>query len=157
MSLDIMLIKTSDGSFKPATLEDLEACKSLKIGKEFGCTLTQLRNGKFHRKLFSLLKFAYDNSERVTSDFDGEKVEQSFTRFRQDLVILAGYYDVDVAINGDVRATAQSLQYGKCTQELAEAIYSDVLDVICQKVFSDGRYTRESLLEISEELTRYAA
>ena len=157
MSLDIMLIKTSDGSFKPATLEDVEASKSLKIGKEFGCTLTQLRNGKFHRKLFSLLVFAYDNSERVTAEYQGKEVEQSFTRFRQDLVALAGYYHTDVTTNGDVRVTAQSLQYGKCSQELAEAIYSDVLDVISQKVFTDGSYSRDELEAVSDELMRFAA
>lgn len=155
MAMDLMLVKHPKGYFVPATSADMASTESLKVGKEFGITLTQLRNGRFHRKLFSLLEFAYDNSERVTVEHKGKVIGQSFDSFRDALVIQAGYHHIDVTIKGDVRYTAQSLSYAKCSQELAERIYNDVLQVICKIVFSDGRYTPDELAAISEEMINY--
>lgn len=154
MPLDIMVIKTGQGTFHPATPSDQEATNKLKNGQEYGVTLTQLRNGAFHRKLFKLLHFGYDNTERVTVKYKDQRIGQSFKSYRDGLVIRAGYHSFDVDNRGNVKLVAQSLSYTDCSQELVENIYSDVLDVLC-KDFS-GEYSRERLATLSEELMRYA-
>lgn len=149
-----MVIKTGQGTLHPAMPSDQDAIKKLENGKEYGVTLTQLRKGAFHRKLFSLLHFGYDNSERVTVMYKDQEIGQSFKSYRDGLVVRAGYHSFDVDNRGNVKLVAQSLSYTECSQELAENIYSDVLDVLC-KDFS-GEYSRERLATLSEELMRYA-
>lgn len=160
MAIDVMLYKANDGTLHPATDVDKDIINNLKSDQEYGCSLTQLRNGKHHRLMFSLLKFAYDNSERITIEYEGQVIGQSFDSFRESLVISAGYYTMDV-VDDDlsdeelpIRYRAQSLSYSQCSQDLAERIYNDLLTVICDKVFS-GNYAEEELDNISKKLMNY--
>jgi len=161
MAVDIVCIKRADHSLVGATQEGIESLQKLKVGMSYGITLTQARKGGYHRRLFSLLKFAYDNTdvpevlyEGPLKQFDGQMIKQSFTSFRRGLVIMAGFYTLDVQTNGDLRFEAQSLSYDKCSQELVEQIYPAVLTVITEKVFN-GSYTEKRLDEINSELCGY--
>lgn len=154
MTMDLMLLKCADGSFRPATQGDIEQVQSLKIGKEFGCTLTQLRNGKFHRKVFALLGLMYDQLPRQQTEYKGQIIEQSFERFRKEAVILSGHYEADVTGNGEVRFEAQSISYKQCSQELIEKIYSDLIDLALRKL---GTYqNRDDLDKVVDQLMGFA-
>ena len=154
MSMDLMLVKLGDGSFRPATKEDIERASTLKIGKEYGCTLTQLRNGKFHRKLIALLEYLYDTLPRHKAIYMGKEVEQSFTAFRKMMVALAGFYTPEVAVDGLVRASSDSISYKHCSQEKAEAIYSAIIDKALEMLGNDQ--TREDLDDIVNNLMGFA-
>ncbi len=152
--MDIMLTR-SGSALLPATSEDEDTIRALNENKFYGCTLTQLRNGGFHRKTFDLLRFAYENSERITHEYRGQVIGQSFNSFREGIVIMAGYHHIDVLSCGGLTYRGQSLSYKDCSQELIEKIYHDVLDVICQKVFTDERYTKGELERVSDRLSGY--
>lgn len=157
MATDLMMIKNEAGVLKPADPESAELYGKLAKGKPLGLTVKQLRNGQFHRRIFSLIKFCYDNTELPEIEYKGEMVRQSFESFRKRLVILAGHHTMDVSADGKrVELRAQSLSYAQCSQELAEEIYGDLLDVV-SKHFFDGQYTPERLHELTEEWMRYAA
>lgn len=141
-----MLVKVADGSFRPATCDDIEMAQRLKIGKEYGCSLTELRNGKFHRKLITLLQYLYDTLPRHTAMYEGVLCEQNFTSFRKMMVCLAGYYTMVVAIDGEIRAEADSISYKECSQKKVEAIYSDVIDKALEMLGEDQ--TRDDLDQI---------
>jgi hypothetical protein len=151
--IDIMLVKTTDGLI-PASEEDRAIVDNLKIGQEFGCTFTTLRSGKFHRLLFALITFGYNNSDRINIEHKGQVVGQSFKNYRDGLVIRAGHHHIDVSANGKTLTyRAQSLSYTECTQELVEQIYSDILDVLCADFTN---YTKDDLDKLVKELIRFA-
>lgn len=129
---------------------------SKPVGKEILAKVSVPRNGKFHRKAMSLLGFAYENLKdqlpKVTHK--GAEVEVSFDSFRRDMVIWAGYGITTVRVNGKILIEAQSLEYGKCSQELIERIYSDLLDLISAK-FGQLAKTPEELDRLTEEWMRY--
>lgn len=153
--MDLMLFKTDAGYLMPATQADQERMQSLKVGKELGCTLTQLRNGRFHRKVFALLGLMFDQMPKVTAvNKDGTVVEQSFDRFRKEAVILAGHYHTDVTGNGDIRLEAQSISYKDCSQELIERIYSDLIDLALRKL--QGYEGKEQLDEVVNKVLGFA-
>lgn len=150
---EIWLQRTSSGiSFLD---EESKAWFAQKpIGTEILAKVSQPRNAKFHRKLMSLLRFAFNNIELNTPEYKGQQSEASFERFRDDIVILAGFYKLVVRLNGDVVTEAQSLEYSKCSQELAEQIYSGALDVIAKR-FSHLGKTPDELERLTEEWMRY--
>lgn len=150
MSIDAMLIKTDAGVFAPATIVDAETLAKLSVGKPLGCTIKTLRNGQYHRKLFKLLGYLYDVLPRKKAEYKGEPVEQSFDRFRADMVILSGHYEVDVAHDGKLRLEAHSLSYSQCTQEKAEQIYSSLINKALDLLGED--MTREGLEDIVKQL-----
>lgn len=153
--MDLMLLKTPDGMFRPATQADIEQVQKLNVGREFGCTLTQLRNGKFHRKVFALLGLMYDQMPRAKVEHEGRQVEQSFNRFRKEQVIRAGYYHTDVTGRGELRLEAQSISYKECSQELIESIYSDLIDLALRSL--DGYDDSDELDSIVNQLLGFSS
>lgn len=63
---DMMLIRRGNG-LVPANTSDAEALQKLPIGKELRASITQMRNGKFHRKAFALLGLGFDYWEPETT------------------------------------------------------------------------------------------
>jgi len=148
-----MMIRTADGAFRPATQHDADELAGLPIGRLIGCTMKQLRNGQFHRKLFALLAYLYDVLPAKRAIYEGTEITQSRKRHRDEMVILAGHYTVDVTGRGDIRMVAQSLSYSKCSQRLAETIYSDLIDKALALL--GGDQTRDGLDDIINQLVGF--
>lgn len=129
---------------------------SKPVGKEILAKVSVPRNGKFHRKAMSLLGFAYDSlkDELPKVIHKGIEVEVSFDSFRRDMVIWSGHGKTTVRVNGNILVEAQSLEYGKCGQELIERIYSDLLDLISRQ-FSRLAATPEELDRLTEKWMEY--
>jgi hypothetical protein len=72
---DLMLVRRGHG-LVPANPSDAEALQKLPIGKELRASITQMRNGKFHRKAFSLLSlgFEYWEPETVVTKIERDTV-----------------------------------------------------------------------------------
>jgi len=154
VSIDLMVVKTPTGALMAGDSESLEAIQKLSQGKDYGVTIKTLRKGKFHRKVMALLRFAFDNTERVETEYKGVIVKQSYDGFRETQVIRSGHYTHDVLGNGDMCLRAHSLSYAECTQEKIEAIYSDLLDVVSD-LFAEGEYTPERLDALVDEWMRF--
>ena len=148
-----MLIKSSSGHLLPATNADVEKLQKFKAGKEIGCTIRTLRNGKFHRKVWALITYLYDHLPRVTGEYKGQKFEQSIDSFKDTMVILSGFHSYGVMNNGVVTYIADSISYENCTQEKIEQIYSAMINVALEKLGEDQ--SREDLETIVEQLLRF--
>lgn len=131
-----MLIKKTAGGFTvdPAYAQDYQA---LAYGQVFKAVLTKPRNPAFHRKVFALLQVAYEAWEKPQAEYRGEPVATSFDRFRKDLVILAGHYDIVTNIRGEVRAEAKSLSFGNLDEVEFQQVYSDLINAILKHILTD--------------------
>ena len=92
------------------------------------------RNGDFHKKLFALFKLSFDYWEPGKINSKYGKPEKSFDRFRKDLTILAGHYNVVIRLDGSVRIEADSLNFSKMNQEAFDNLYKNVLSVVLKKI-----------------------
>lgn len=88
--MNINLIKRSDGSFLPAYPSDYDNAKKFKVGEECNFTYKKIRNTKFHKKYFAMIRMLFDNQEQFENAY----------AFRKWLEAKAGYYDAVMTDSG---------------------------------------------------------
>ena len=149
----IQMIRTMQG-FIPWGDADREQLQRLKIGQVCRVVVTVIRNWKFHRKVFSLFQFAYDQWEPgCDAQF------KSPERFRKDLTILAGHYTRTVSlIDGKIRLEAVSLSFGSMGEQEFEQVYADLKRVVWKHVIENkGSYTEAEFENVLAQLLEYDA
>ena len=109
---------------------------NLEVGEIVDFEAIFPRNGKFHRKFFGLLNFAFSawEPDRVNKSYKGQPVTKNFTRFRKDVLVQAGFYDQTFDLDGNMKLEAQSISFASMDDIEFEQVYSAVADVILQKV-----------------------
>ena len=125
--------------------------KGLAAGEVIRFTFKKIRNGKFHRKFFSLLGFAYEawEPDRVRQQYKGMPVQKSFERFRSDVTIAAGYYTQTFDLDGNMKLEAMSISFANMDDIEFERLYSAVADVILNKVLTtyNGRAELDQVMQ----------
>jgi hypothetical protein len=149
----IQMIRTLQG-FMPWGDEDREQLQRIKVGQVCRVVVKVIRNWKFHRKVFSLFQFAYDQWEPgCDAQF------KSPERFRKDLTILAGHYTRTVSlIDGKIRLEAVSLSFGSMGEQEFEQVYADLKRVVWKHVIENkGSYTEAEFENVLAQLLEYDA
>lgn len=113
----------------------------------YEANLKKKRNSFFHRKFFALLNVAYQA-------WDCEKEFKDFESFREDIIILAGYYTTVFNLDGTFKLKPKSISFGKMDEIQFSALYSKVIDVILGKVLTN--YKREDLEKQVEMILGFA-
>lgn len=156
--MEIILVKTMDGSLRPATEEGIEQLQKLKVGAGVRCEVKQVRNYKFLQKTMVLFRVAYDHwceNNLAAMEYRGRQVVPCIDRFRKDLIIMAGHYEPTYDITGKVRLKAASLSYANCKEEQARAIYSDVINAILKHVYRN-QLDEQRLQQQVDEIIRFS-
>lgn len=151
---ELVLIKTAGGMLAPLDPQGIEYVSKLKLGAGVTASVKKHNNPAFHRKLFALFNLAFEAWEPATQEYKGQVVAKNFDRFREDLTILAGYYEPTVNLRGEVRLVAKSLKFARMEQDEREKVYSAVIDVILAKLLTN--YTREDLDATVERVLQFA-
>jgi hypothetical protein len=149
----MIILKKTENGFLPADQESAEKLAKYKVGDFFTCTIKRVRNIKFLRKYFALLKHAYSCWEPETKHYKGREVQKNKERFRKDIQILAGYYESVVNLKGDVRLESKSIAFESMKEEEFEKLYQAVITVIMEKVLKT--YTREDIDRVVDELLKF--
>lgn len=137
--MEFNLIKTLNGTFKLAYDSDFEKAKQIPLNVPFEVKYTKKRNAKFHRKFFALVNLCYQNQEQYNN----------FEHLRKELIICAGHYDLIFDLEtGQQKKEAQSISFAKMDETEFSKLYTDVLNVICDKFLFD----RE---EVLNEVAQY--
>ena len=127
------LLRTPNG-LMPADKATEEYLAKVKPGEVIHGDIKRYRNPKFHRKLFALLNlgFEYWTPGIVSSKYGVP--EKNFDRFREDCIILAGYYHTTIRLDGTVRVEADSISFSNMDEDTFDGLYQNILTVILQKV-----------------------
>lgn len=118
----------------PASDMEAEKLTKFKTGELYEVDIKYSRNPKFHRKVFAFFNFCFEH-------WDGQTVHQHVStqvqldRFRQDLTILAGFYNTTIRLNGDTRIEAQSLSFAGMSQEQFEEVYKALIQAAMKHIF----------------------
>lgn len=118
--MKITLIKQLNNTFKIAFDSDFDKTKKIKVGEPLEYEYKQLRNIRFHRKLFALLNMVFQNQE----------IYNNIEHLRKDLTIEAGYYDLRANIHGEEIKEAKSISFANMDQDEFDSYYSSVLDTV---------------------------
>ena len=132
MKLDF--IKLPGGSLAPANDETSESMKRFKNNEHMQVDVTMPRNIGFHRKAFALANKAFSHWSADSTKDRYKTNKAQFESFREQLTILAGYFDEVYAIDGSVRLIAKSWSFGNMTQEQFEHFYSALWQAIANNV-----------------------
>lgn len=157
-------VKTSDGKLRGFTQQDEEArvkfkkfVDELEAGEFFRLTYKRERNPKFHRKLFAMLKLAFDAWEpekgRKRLTYKGAPIEKDFDQFRRDMLIRAGFYVAKYDAKGRVMLEAQSISFANMDDERFAEVYEAVLKVCLTDILTN--YTRADADRVIEEMQRF--
>lgn len=131
---------------------------SLKLGSGAAVETKKVRNVRFHRKFFSLLQLAFDMWEPPgDKTWKGVPIRKDFERFREDITILAGHYDVSYALDGSVKMTAKSISFANCDEFEFEKVYQSVLDVVWDKILRESNFRSKAEVEnVVNQLMAYS-
>lgn len=134
---EIVLLKTASGALMPADPQAAEYIAKLKLGGGVRAKVVKQNNIAFHRKLMALFNVAFDAWEPGEKQYKGLVIAKNFDQFRNDLTVLAGYYETTVTLKGDVRLVAKSLSFASMDQDERESLYSAVINVVLAKILRD--------------------
>lgn len=87
-----------------------------------------MRNGKFFAKWWSLIQCGFDwwqPSHEFTAN--GMEVSKNIERFRKDMIIRTGRYEMVVNTKNEVKAEALSISWAKMDELEFEQLYSDTI------------------------------
>lgn len=117
-----------------------------------------LRNPKFFRKWWALVKVGFDYwTETIRRmEYNGEPVLPDFDRFRKDVTVLAGFYRPVVNLKGEVRLEPESLKWTSMTEERFTQLYDATIQVLLRKVFAgDKKWTEEEIRRVVIEIVGF--
>lgn len=150
---EIVLLKTPGGALVPADPQATEYIAGLKLGAPVRAEVKRMRNYQFHKKLFALLNLAYESWEPTEATYKGQVVGKNFDQFRNDIVVLAGFFETTMTLKQEVRVVAKSISFGSMGQDEFDNLYNAVCNVILAKILKT--YDREQLDEVMDRLTGF--
>lgn len=127
-----------------------------ELGEIFEISIKKNRHGKFHRKFFALLRVGFDawEPDRVRYSYKGREIAKDFERFREDITILAGYYDQVFNLKGEMSLKAKSISFANMEDDEFERLYTAVADVLMAQVCT--RYkNRDELDSVVEKIVSF--
>lgn len=143
-------VKTGTGyALVPAHESDLEQLKKLPTDP-LRVKVTRIRNVQFHRKWWALINFAFDCWEPEEENQVGEK---NLDRFRKDIIILAGFYDRYIRLDGSTRIEPKSISFANMDEDEFEKLYSKTIDVILKHVLTN--YTEDDLRSVVDQVLEF--
>lgn len=151
---EIELVKMSTGGLRGFRQDDDRAwkrfkgwVKRLEPGEFFTLSYRRPRNVKLHRKFFAMLNYAFEHWEperaRKRLTYKGAPIEKNFEAFREQVTILAGFYEQAFDLTGRMTLRARSIAFDKMDDDEFARLYEAVFDVLWKHVFIN--HTREDL------------
>lgn len=147
---EILVTKTAGGALAPSDQQAADYIAKLKLGEVVRVKAARMRNPGHHRKYFALLNLAFDAWEPAENTYRGELVRKNFDQFRNDVTVLAGYYETTVTLKCETRLTAKSISFGSMAQGEFDKLYSATVDVVLSRILT--RYTREDLDNVIDQI-----
>lgn len=146
--MEITLVRTVNG-LMPMDEGGVEALKKYKPGAVIRCKLTQMRNPKFHAKFFALLNlgFTYWKPGEINTKYGVPR--KNFDRYRKDVTIQAGFYEMLFRMDGSCRPEAHSISFANMEEDEFARLYSAVLDVLLDRIFTN--YTDDEVIRMAEQ------
>ena len=130
---------------------------AVQPGEVITCKYSFVRNPAFHRKMFALFTFVFDAlPEPSPIKYRGADVVplRDFETARKELIVLAGFHEMVVKLDGTVKLIAKSISYARMEQDEFQALYSAVIDAALRVL--PYKMTGSELDKAVDDLMRFA-
>lgn len=141
-------------TFAPADELSSEIMEKFKANGVYKAELTQPRNTSYHRKFFSLLNLAYDNYEQPEVFHGDVRVYKSFERFREEVTISCGHWELELNKRNNVVQKARSISFAKMDQTAFEELFSMAITVIMNEYLT--YYSEDDMNVLVNRVLQYA-
>ena len=145
MASELMLIKRH-GTLQPMTDDDAQIIAGMQSGEVFRMRYQKPRNYKYLQKYFVLVNdvlFELWNPPAVSHN--GTEAVKNRERFRKDLLIATGHYEVVVNIKNECRAEAKSISFAGLDEAGFDKIYRLTISYALQKIINDKTHSYETI------------
>ena len=150
------LMAGPNNSWIPGDEEAVKFRARFKAGEAAHGDFTKMRNMGMHRKYFALLQVGYENWEPGEIDSKFGTPMKNFERFRKDVAILCGYYDIVTRLDGTARPEAHSISFSNMAQNDFEDLYSKTIDLFLRKIYGNSDMTADELNKIVDSYLQFA-
>jgi hypothetical protein len=123
-----IFLRKVQGVLVPDSESDVEKLAAIANGETIRADIKRPRNIKFHRRYFALLDVLFDIFEPAATEHKGKPVMKHRERFRHDIAIATGHYELVVNIKGEVRAEAKSISFAAMDDIEFAALYSSTIN-----------------------------
>lgn len=123
----VYLIK-KNGFLIPSSECDQENIALMTDGKTYKCEFSSPRNIKFHRRYFALLDVLFNIFDPEPVSHKGELAIKNRERFRKDIAIATGHYELVISIKGECKAEAKSISFASMDETQFSELYSRTID-----------------------------
>jgi hypothetical protein len=140
---ELYLVKRH-GSLHPATEADAEIIAGMTAGDMYRMKYSKPRNYKLLQKYMVLVTdvlFALFKPEPV--EHRGMLIEKNVHKFRSDMAIVCGYYELALDIEGRPKKIAKSISFGSMEEDEFIRLYNDTINYALQH-FAKG-YSEEEI------------
>lgn len=131
------LVKTRYG-FEFATDEDFECANNkFKVGDMIKADIPLKRNWVYHKKMFRFFEFCFSYwcTDIGKTEFMTNRAQKK--EHRNNLTIIAGYYEEVYDIKGNLRLRAKSLSYESMEQDEFEECCNAMINAALRTTFKD--------------------
>lgn len=149
----IVLTKAAGGAMVPVDQQGIDYLAKLKMGAGVTVEIKRHNNVAFHRKIFALANYAFDCWEPGEHEYKGQQIEKQFDQFRDDLTILAGFYESRIRIDGTIRFVPKSWSFAAMDDEEKERLYNGIINAVLKHILKNT--DRADLDRVVDELIRF--
>lgn len=155
--MKLFLRKMPGGTLVPDDDEAVEWLQGVKNGDVVRAEVARPRNYKFLKKYMALLRLAFDAWEPALAEHKGHPVVKNFHRFRKDVAIASGFYELTVNLRGEARAEAKSISFAHMTEEEFNDLFQKTITLFLTKYQILANYRDAAEVErVVEEILRFA-
>lgn len=151
--MEIVLAKAANGCLVPVDQQGIDAIAKMKLGQGVKVVMTRHNNVAFHRKLFALANLAYEAWEPEELQHKGEVIAKNFDQFREDITILAGFYEARVRLDGSIRFIAKSWSFARMPDDEKDRLYNSIINVVLSRILTN--YTRDDLDNVVNQVLAF--
>lgn len=131
--MKLYLRKMPGGTLVPEDDDAVEWLQGVKAGSVISAEVAKPRNYRFLKKYMALLRLAFEAWEPALGDFKGMPVVKNFHRFRKDIAIATGFYELTVNLRGETRAEAKSISFAHMSEEEFNKLYQQTITLLLIK------------------------
>ena len=152
--MNVILTKTL-GGLMPNNPDSQQWYDKLRVGESVHADFKKHRNPAFMRKYFALLNIGFDNFEPGEINSKYGIPLKNFERFRKDIAILCGHFDLVIRLDGTSRPEARSISFAKMSEDEFESLFSKTIDILIKNVYGNS-INSDELNEIVNQYLRFA-
>lgn len=156
--MKLQLVRVTNG-YAFADADSAKAAEKHRLGEKVTANVVKPRSVPFQRKFFALLKFAFDYWEPAEGDapatWKGQVIEKDFDRFRDDVIILCGFYTPVWNAKGEMRCVPRSIAFSEMEPDDFARLYSKAVGVLIDLVMKSKGFTARELERAVDELLRF--